>query len=162
MSFKRNALGQIMKGWGGTPAEKLAAKSKRDGECIVWTGHKRYGYGQISDGTKKLLAHRVAFELANGPIAKGMVICHRCDRPECVNPEHLFIGTQADNIRDMVSKGRHLTGEKNPASDLTPEQVKQIRFEAANGRTQISLSLEFGVSRHHISNIVRRVRWAHL
>lgn len=66
----------------------------------------RNGYGQIEHCGRALRAHRVAYELANGPIPLGMVICHSCDNPRCVNVDHLFIGTQADNMADMVAKGR--------------------------------------------------------
>lgn len=81
--------------------------------CWLWLGVKdRKGYGRITLGTKNLKAHRVSFELANGRLDDGMLICHRCDNPSCVRPDHLFAGTASDNMRDAVRKGR-LAGIRN-------------------------------------------------
>lgn len=77
--------------------------------CILWTGHLcARGYGRIGYASKgsAVLVHRIAYECANGPIPRGMVVCHTCDTPMCVNPDHLFVGTQKDNMRDMFKKGR--------------------------------------------------------
>lgn len=103
-------------------------------ECWLWTGGKdEKGYGRIHFMTEKIKAHRIAYEMGHGPIEEGLVICHKCDNPSCVNPGHLFAGTQGDNARDMSSKGRI-----NPASFLNlrpgapgfhgagPKSVKEI------------------------------------
>jgi hypothetical protein len=76
--------------------------------CWRWTGSlDSTGYGQVKRAGRRISAHRYAWEIARGPIAEGLAICHRCDDPRCVNPAHLFLGTQRDNIQDSVAKGRH-------------------------------------------------------
>ena len=76
--------------------------------CWVWTGSVRhFGHGHLNVSRRRILAHRFSWELAHGPVPAGLNVCHRCDNPRCVHPEHLFLGTQGDNVRDMVAKGRH-------------------------------------------------------
>lgn len=76
------------------------------GECWLWTGSQRDGYGRLLFQGRFKLAHRVAWELTNGPIPDGLYVCHTCDNPPCVRPAHLFVGSQQDNLNDMVAKGR--------------------------------------------------------
>lgn len=74
--------------------------------CWLWVGARRHRYGEVWRDNKHVYAHRVSYEIANGPIPAGLFICHRCDTPLCVNPAHLFAGTQTDNMRDAANKGR--------------------------------------------------------
>ncbi len=108
---RRNNLGILYSDY----KEKFILKHK-DG-CWEWLGCKwRTGYGYIRKAGKHIAAHRYMYTLYNGPIPKGLCILHMCDNPSCVNPEHLFLGTQQDNMRDMVAKGRNANfkGELNP------------------------------------------------
>lgn len=106
-------------------------------------------------------AYRLAWTLANGPIPDGLCVCHRCDRPNCIRVEHLFLGTQADNIRDKMKKGRHRgpRGERSAKSKLTDAQVRAIRERyAAGGVSYASLAAEYGMSHDGIRFIVKRLR----
>ena len=108
--------------------------------CLEFQGYcDSNGYGQISINDKTHLAHRVAFEQAHGPIPKGLVICHRCDNPSCCNPEHLFLGTHADNVADKVSKGRQFTKQ-------TPEKLQQAVELRSQGLTFEAIGAALGVN----------------
>jgi HNH endonuclease len=87
-------------------------KGEDPNDCWKWVGAKSRGYGGLTLRGESFSAHRLSYQLHHGPIAEGMFICHRCDNPECCNPKHLFQGTPADNVRDMISKGRHTTEKK--------------------------------------------------
>jgi hypothetical protein len=93
-----------------TLADRLWLRVAVAGECWEFTGHRdRWGYGAISVGRRNVGAHRVAYELAHGEIPTGLVVMHSCDNPPCVNPAHLSVGTQGDNVRDCRTKGRAAT-----------------------------------------------------
>ena len=133
-------------------------------ECWRWMGaiFKKSGYGQVWWGPKKLLAHRVSWVINKGPIPIGMNVCHHCDNPICVNPNHLFLGTTLDNIRDKMQKGRHRChrGESHANAKLTAVEVQEIRRLYATGEYyQKILAKMFGVSDGHISEIVSRHVW---
>lgn len=95
-----------------------------------------------------------------------MNVCHTCDNAGCVNPRHLFLGTQADNIADMHAKGRHnggsLPGEANPWATLTAAQVRTIRAEYAKGRVYTDIAAEFGINHRTVGKIITRKSWVHL
>jgi len=119
--------------------------------CIEWANAKtKQGYGVQRINGRNVLAHRYAWERVNGPIPKGMYVCHRCDNPPCTNPQHLFLGTPADNMADKESKGRgvHPTGPRNGRTKLTADQAWAIRScYAGGGVTQKELAVAFGVHR---------------
>jgi hypothetical protein len=105
-------------------------------------------------GSYPVYAHRVSYLLAVGPIPKGMEACHDCDTPLCVNPGHLFLGTQSDNIADMVAKRRHGIGAANGMARLSDSDVVRIREMAARGHHQGQLAARFGIKEAQISRIV--------
>ncbi len=144
-----------------TTEERLfdfVAKLPVYGGCWYWRGSfNNKGYGQFKVDGKMLLAHRVSYELANGPIPDGRIIRHSCHNPACVNPAHLQVGTQQDNMDDKVRAGRQatLSGEANGRSKLTDSAVREIRDLHAAGRfNQRELGELYGVHRSHISNIM--------
>lgn len=134
--------------------------------CMPWTGGTdKRGYGKIgsTDG-KTLIAPRVAWELANGPIKDGLFVCHKCDNPICVNVDHLFLGTQKENMADALSKDRMAYGErKKKSAKLTDNKVMEIRrLHRNNEYNQYELAKIFGVSVPTINLIVNEKTWKHL
>jgi hypothetical protein len=134
--------------------------------CWLWdasTGPKGYGQFRMIDGTVKR-AHRLSYEWHVGPIPTGMCVCHKCDVPTCVNPDHLFLGAQAENMADMRRKGRGSKwpgkrGEASSSSKLTEHEVQKIRSSKLKG---IELAKMFGVSTTNISAIKSRKIWRHI
>jgi HNH endonuclease len=143
--------------------------------CWIWQGskrkagkfkgHKVLDYGRVKIGTKTVPAHRASWIAFRGPIPTGKRVCHECDVPPCINPDHLFIGTTAKNNRDCKQKGRHSHGEKHPKSKLTDEIVRKIRksYKAWDRKHSMnSLARRFKMSCSMISNVINRRRWAHV
>lgn len=148
--------------------ERLLRKRKiTDAECWEWTGCLSLGYGATTRRSVPVKVHRVAYELWVGPIPDGLCVCHHCDNRACFNPEHLFVGTIADNNRDMTQKGRRRTrpmpGEENPRSILTTDQVLEIkRRYKTDDVTQEQLADEYGVHQTTISHAIIGLSWRHL
>jgi hypothetical protein len=133
--------------------------------CIPWIGgFSANGYGAIrSDSGQQLVAHRVSYELFIGPIPDGLLACHTCDTPKCVNPFHLFLGTPLDNMTDKVTKGRHAWGEGTRASTLTAIQVQEIRERYYRGGTSFEkLAAEYGVAYSTIRRLIIGETWSRL
>lgn len=127
--------------------------------CWVWKGGKSHGYGQVRIhsifGSRPLYAHRLSYLLSRGQSPDGKEICHTCDNPACINPHHLFIGTQSDNMKDMANKMRSCIGDKNAQSKLTNAQVAEIRDLVGSGVRQYRVAEMYDVSQAQVSRIVR-------
>jgi hypothetical protein len=148
-------------------AERFASKHTRpEVGCWIWQAATNGRYGLISSGGKMLKAHRAAYQMHRGPIPDGMVVMHACDNPLCVNPDHLSLGTQLDNIRDRDRKGRqvpnHPAGELNGMRKLSDADVLSIRRLRQKGLTMAAIADRFGVSRSNISFIIAGKRWPHI
>jgi HNH endonuclease len=140
------------------------------GPCWVWTaatyvaGYGMFGLGGRTDGSQG--AHVVSWIMANGPIRDRLRVLHRCDNRPCVRPEHLFLGTQKDNIHDMLKKRRNVDvgakGTANSNAKFTDQQIVSIRERFASGEKGQTLAAEFGVIPNTISRIVTGKAWAHV
>lgn len=148
-------------------------------DCWLWTASdKGNGYGQFGVAGRIDFAHRVSWKIHNGDIPAGMCVLHRCDNPRCVNPSHLFLGTKADNVADMIAKGRQARGnrtgarvhpetvargERSGAAKLTERDIRRIKERYAKGDiTQQELARQYGVHQSNISVIVSGKAWKHL
>ncbi len=137
-------------------------------DCWEWGGYiEQDGYGRLSyKGERHWLAHRVAWLLTNGEIPEGMCVLHECDNPPCVNPNHLFLGTYADNAADRDNKGRGklpgIKGEQHWRSKLTVEDVIEIRSMLSNGCKLAHVAGIFDIAQSTASQIKTRQRWAHV
>lgn len=149
--------------------------------CLVWmrSGVPK-GYGVMWYEGKQQYVHRLSWVANNGPIPDGIMVCHHCDNPACINPNHLFLGTAKQNSEDMVKKGRANggapSGDKNPASinpeivqgikngnaKLTDEDVRDIRSLCEFGILQKDIAYVFGIRQCHVSRINKRQSWRHI
>ena len=129
--------------------------------CWLWDGPvDENGYGRFRVGARKERTHRLAYRLHCGSVPPGFRVLHACDIPACVNPSHLRLGTDADNVADKVERDRCAWGERLPSSKLTAQQVAEIRRR--DGQTHRSLAAEFGVSHSTIGAILNGVKWKRL
>lgn len=141
-----------------SPKERFWTKVDRRStdECWEWQASTAHGYGQLSVGKHMALAHRFSYELHNGPIPDNLWVLHKCDNPLCVNPAHLFLGTNADNMADMVKKGRQ------KRSKFTDEQIVEIRKLRASKYTLQSIADKFDTAKSTVFAIVGRKFWKHI
>lgn len=146
-------------------AKYVEVNTKTD--CWEWTGaNSRRGYGAFHKERLRP-AHRVAWEFVNGEIPEGLFVLHNCphgDNPRCVNPDHLFLGTQKDNMADMDAKGRRRTpaGEKHPRSKLLDAEVIEIKHRLADNEQCAEIAKDFSVTRSLIAHIKRGESWKHV
>ena len=156
------------KGRYGTPVDRFWKRVQKTDDCWNWTGSLSNGYGHLRVNSARVSTHRFSWELHYGPIPKGIFVCHHCDNPDCVRPDHLFLGTSADNSADMVKKGRaahHWSGckgEQHGNAKLTEDQVRSIRTEYQQGASQREIAARYGISHPNVGYIVRRVAWKHV
>lgn len=133
--------------------------------CWVWTGSKNVlGYGFIRVGTHNVRAHRASYTAFKGEIPEGLYVCHTCDNPQCINPDHLFAGTPAENTTDMIAKGRKrlgppLRGERHPRCKLTIDQAREIKSAKGTAR---ELAAKYGVSHALIVGIRNGTNWRYI
>lgn len=165
-----------MTGTRASVAERLDRRTVRSSGCWLWAGARTTnGYGAIRVGGRMARAHRVAWELAYGPIPEGLDVLHRCDVPVCVNPSHLFLGTDSDNQLDASAKGRHGMKRHPERSSfkgrvistrgnakLTQAQVREIRSLGAGGWSVMVLAQRFSISESNVRAILSRETWRDL
>lgn len=143
--------------------EKVIISNDID-KCWIWSAYidRKTGYGYKQWFGVPTLVHRVSWILSHGEIPDGLFVLHKCDNKICVNPNHLFLGTQLDNMQDMIAKGRKIVsnGERNGSAKLTRKQVDEIRqWYAQGGATQKEIAVKFGVQRTVVSRIVNKILW---
>jgi hypothetical protein len=149
--------------------QRLSLIDEQSG-CWNWQSTTRNGYGRLIVGSrtdktrKSVSAHRYSFEIFVGPIAEGLEVCHRCDNPSCVNPQHLFLGTRQDNIDDRESKGRNKIqrGENNGNAKLTDVDVVAAKRLRTKGMTYKCIAERFGVTKMTAMRAIKGQQWAHL
>ena len=153
-----------------THEERFWARVQKTDNCWLFQGAKEQnGYGYVVNnlgGPKFLTAHRYSWILAKGPIPVGLLVLHRCDVRACVRPDHLFLGTDADNTADKVSKGRHARGAQTAKTDLTEDVVREIRARYVQYHARKSnrreLAAKYGCSPAVVGHIVRGRSWKHV
>lgn len=150
----------------GSLKESFMAKFEIDfwTGCWMWTAATcDKGYGHLRKGGKDYRAHVLSYEFFKGPIPEGndyhgTCVLHQCDRPGCVNPDHLFLGTNLENILDMRAKDRDCKGEDRPNSKLTEENVADIKKDT---RYQYLIAADYGINQSQVSRIKNSQRWRH-
>jgi hypothetical protein len=177
---KRHSLLEAL----ASSADRFWSKVEKTGQCWLWqAGLSRNGYGKFKltyDGCSHTVpSHRIAYMLESGVIEPGMLVCHKCDNPKCVNPAHLWLGSSYDNMQDKVLKGRQARGDALSkaivgkvincprgsrcwSAVLTDDDVVNIRCLALGGSAQNDIAATYGVSKQTICNIVHRKSWRHV
>jgi len=145
--------------------------------CWIWEGFKSHnGYGRLRiTNNKRIPSHRFSYELFKGNIPQKLLVCHHCDNPSCVNPDHLWIGTHKENMHDMIRKQRggfgsginlatikRRKGITHPRAKLNEEKVLEMRELSKKGMTNRALGIKFNISESTVSGIVLRKEWKHV
>jgi HNH endonuclease len=155
----------------GTPEERFWRNVIKSDGCWTYKSTGQRGYGKLHVEGKHLRAHRFSWELHFGKIPLGMLVCHKCDNPSCVRPDHLFMGTSADNTADMLAKGRYVApirtnnprGELHHNSKITNADAQCIKaLWAKGGMRQADIGAMFGISQTSVYYIVSGRNWAHI
>lgn len=153
----------------GRPPKPFWSYVKKTPQCWIWIGGHNRLYGAFRYNGRAQHSHRVSWQLHYGPVPDGLFVCHKCDNPPCVKPDHLFLGTASENNWDKAKKGRckngNRKGEKHPLSKYSNEQILEIRRlykPYSHDFNQYTLAKMFGVSRASIGLIVTRKEWAHI
>jgi len=154
--------------------ERFWEKVDKTADCWVWTASCASGYGRICRGGHsgpQVQSHRLSWEIHNGPIPEGLQVLHHCDNKKCVRPDHLFLGSQLDNMRDMIFKGRHchgearsklVRGEQSGNAKLTERQVQDMKSYLSQGVLPYILAKYFQVNWRTISAIKCDKSWRHV
>lgn len=145
------------------PATRFWNKVEKGEGCWNWTGRVLWnGYGTLwNNGGTDVYAHRLSWEMHNGPIPDGLYVLHRCDNRRCVRPDHLLLGTNADNFADMRAKRRHAKGTMLPQAKLDDDKVREIR-KLAGLTSQGAMARRFGVGQGQIAKVIARKAWRHV
>lgn len=149
-------------------AERFWSKVRRTDTCWEWTGYRTpMGYGHFGwrrDGKNEIfLSHRVAWEITYGSFAEELCVCHHCDNPPCVRPDHLFLGTRTTNAKDRVRKGRVLVGAQHPSARLKEEEVRTIYAKVTSGlATGAEMARQYNVHDGTVNAIMTGRNWRHL
>jgi hypothetical protein len=131
--------------------------------CWEWKGHRQpKGYGSIHQSHKVHMAHRIAYEIHFGPIPDNTQVLHKCDNPPCCNPNHLFLGSIADNMTDKTAKQRQARGENIGKAKFTESDIREMRRLYDTGVKQVDIAKLFGLSQGHVTRIVNRKAWTHV
>ena len=149
--------------------QRFMKKVKKTDSCWLWIASKCNGYGHFGINGKVYRSHRLSYEHYKGKIPDGLVVRHKCDNPACVNPEHLEVGTQKDNVQDCITRGRKsemptiiAKGVRCKKSNLTEDDVREIRILREFDFTLKELRNKYNISEGSIWKIINRIAWKHV